>query len=198
MTLSSDSLQTLPRARAGFVLILTGVMLMMAGASAPSLFYPVLQQEMGFAPATISLIFSIYAAGLLVTLLTAGSVSDHVGRRPVISVGFLALALAAYLFWHAGNVPQLLVARALQGIATGLLMPSLSRARKELKELEEEYELYVDPDKRIDEIGVGMQQRVEILKALYRKAEILILDEPTGVLTPAEADQLFRILDRLR
>ena len=81
---------------------------------------------------------------------------------------------------------------------SGLLRPSLSRARKELKELEQEYELFVDPDKRIDEIGVGMQQRVEILKALYRKAEILILDEPTGVLTPAEADQLFRILDRLR
>ncbi len=80
----------------------------------------------------------------------------------------------------------------------GLLAPSLSKARKELKALEEEYELFVDPDKRIDEIGVGMQQRVEILKALYRRAEILILDEPTGVLTPAEADQLFRILDRLR
>ncbi len=80
----------------------------------------------------------------------------------------------------------------------GLLAPSLAKARKELKDLEEEYELFVDPDKRIDEIGVGMQQRVEILKALYRKAEILILDEPTGVLTPAEADQLFRILDRLR
>ena len=45
---------------------------------------------------------------------------------------------------------------------------------------------------------MGSQQRVEILKALYRKADILILDEPTGVLTPAEADQLFRILDRLR
>jgi simple sugar transport system ATP-binding protein len=80
----------------------------------------------------------------------------------------------------------------------GLLAPSLAKARKELKELEEEYDLFVDPDKRIDEIGVGAQQRVEILKALYRRAEILILDEPTGVLTPAEADQLFRILDRLR
>ncbi|WP_282152455.1 ABC transporter ATP-binding protein [Ruegeria atlantica] len=80
----------------------------------------------------------------------------------------------------------------------GLLAPSLTKARKELKALEEEYELFVDPNKRIDEIGVGMQQRVEILKALYRKAEILILDEPTGVLTPSEADQLFRILDRLR
>ncbi|WP_417700392.1 ABC transporter ATP-binding protein [Pseudophaeobacter sp.] len=80
----------------------------------------------------------------------------------------------------------------------GLLMPSLSKARKILKELAAEYELHVDPDKRIDEIGVGMQQRVEILKALYRQADILILDEPTGVLTPPEADQLFRILDRLR
>ncbi|KUJ78341.1 ABC transporter ATP-binding protein [Ruegeria profundi] len=80
----------------------------------------------------------------------------------------------------------------------GMLAPSLAKARKELKALEEEYELFVDPDKRIDEIGVGRQQRVEILKALYRKAEILILDEPTGVLTPSEADQLFRILHRLR
>ncbi|MQY42309.1 ATP-binding cassette domain-containing protein [Epibacterium sp. SM1969] len=80
----------------------------------------------------------------------------------------------------------------------GLLRPSLAKARKTLKTLAREYELNVDPDARIDEIGVGMQQRVEILKALYRQADILILDEPTGVLTPAEADQLFRILDRLR
>ncbi|MEK0162349.1 ABC transporter ATP-binding protein [Phaeobacter sp. JH18-32] len=79
-----------------------------------------------------------------------------------------------------------------------LLKPSLSKARNSLKDLAAEYELNVDPDARIDEIGVGMQQRVEILKALYRQADILILDEPTGVLTPAEADQLFRILDRLR
>ncbi|WP_298679509.1 ABC transporter ATP-binding protein [uncultured Lentibacter sp.] len=79
-----------------------------------------------------------------------------------------------------------------------LLRPSLAKARKTLKALEEEYELHVDPDARIEDIGVGLQQRVEILKALYRRADILILDEPTGVLTPAEADQLFRILRRLR
>ena len=78
------------------------------------------------------------------------------------------------------------------------LAPSLRKARAELAELAAEYELKVDPDAIIEEIGVGMQQRVEILKALYRKANILILDEPTGVLTPAEADQLFRILGRLR
>src|SRR6056297_4122359 len=80
----------------------------------------------------------------------------------------------------------------------GLLKPSLAKARRELQALAQEYELHVDPDALIQDIGVGMQQRVEILKALYREAGILILDEPTGVLTPAEADQLFRILDRLR
>jgi ABC-type uncharacterized transport system ATPase subunit len=79
-----------------------------------------------------------------------------------------------------------------------LLKPSLAKARKSLIDLAAEYELNVDPDALIEEIGVGMQQRVEILKALYRQADILILDEPTGVLTPSEADQLFRILGRLR
>jgi simple sugar transport system ATP-binding protein len=81
---------------------------------------------------------------------------------------------------------------------SGLLTPSLSRARRELLSLAEEYGLNVNPDAVVEDIGVGMQQRVEILKALYRQADILILDEPTGVLTPAEADQLFRILGRLR
>ncbi|SCY81392.1 ABC transporter ATP-binding protein [Paracoccus tibetensis] len=80
----------------------------------------------------------------------------------------------------------------------GLLRPSLSKARGVLKKLAAEYQLNVDPDATIDELSVGHQQRVEILKALYRQADILILDEPTGVLTPAEADHLFRILEGLR
>ncbi|MBD3663974.1 ABC transporter ATP-binding protein [Sulfitobacter sp. TSTF-M16] len=79
-----------------------------------------------------------------------------------------------------------------------MLRPSLAKARASLLELAEDYGLHVEPDALIEDIGVGMQQRVEILKALYRQADILILDEPTGVLTPAEADQLFRILGRLR
>lgn len=79
-----------------------------------------------------------------------------------------------------------------------LLRPSLARARRELLALSQEYGLAVDPDALIEDLSVGHQQRVEILKALYRRAEILILDEPTGVLTPAEADHLFRILKGLR
>jgi len=79
-----------------------------------------------------------------------------------------------------------------------LLRPSLAKARKLLTELAKEYELNVDPDALIENLSVGHQQRVEILKALYRHADILILDEPTGVLTPAEADHLFRILRNLK
>jgi simple sugar transport system ATP-binding protein len=80
----------------------------------------------------------------------------------------------------------------------GLLAPSMAKARKVLADLAREYELEVEPDALIEDLSVGHQQRVEILKALYRQADILILDEPTGVLTPAEADHLFRILRGLR
>ena len=79
-----------------------------------------------------------------------------------------------------------------------LLGPSLARARKELVRLAKEYRLDVDPDAIIEDVSVGTQQRVEILKALYRGADVLILDEPTGVLTPSEADDLFRVLNELR
>jgi simple sugar transport system ATP-binding protein len=79
-----------------------------------------------------------------------------------------------------------------------LLKSSIAKARSELDRLEREYGLEVEPDAVIEELAVGLQQRVEILKALYRGAEILILDEPTGVLTPAEADHLFRILKQLK
>ncbi|MBD3786423.1 MAG: ABC transporter ATP-binding protein [Sphingomonadales bacterium] len=85
------------------------------------------------------------------------------------------------------------------GVEEGaLLRPSLAKARETLKHLAEEYELEVDPDMAVEDLSVGHQQRVEILKALYRQADILILDEPTGVLTPDEADHLFRILGGLK
>jgi ABC-type uncharacterized transport system ATPase subunit len=85
------------------------------------------------------------------------------------------------------------------GVEDGpMLNASLAKARKTLGELSREYEMDVDPDALIEDLSVGHQQRVEILKALYRQADILILDEPTGVLTPAEADHLFRILKGLK
>ena len=79
-----------------------------------------------------------------------------------------------------------------------LLSSSISAAAKELARLESEFGLHVNKDAETGKLPVGQQQRVEILKALYRGAEILILDEPTGVLTPQETDQLFKILDSLK
>jgi len=71
------------------------------------------------------------------------------------------------------------------------------RARDEVVRISERYHLKVDPDARVMDLSVGMQQRVEILKALFRKARILILDEPTAVLTPQEVRELFDTVRQL-
>jgi ABC-type uncharacterized transport system ATPase subunit len=78
----------------------------------------------------------------------------------------------------------------------GVLL-DLSAAERRVRELSDQYGLSVDPRARIEDISVGRQQRVEILKALYRGADILILDEPTAVLTPQEATELFGVLRSL-
>jgi len=70
-------------------------------------------------------------------------------------------------------------------------------ARKRVEEISQRFGFAIEPDARIQDITVGQQQRVEILKALYRDADILILDEPTAVLTPQEAAELFAILEGL-
>lgn len=70
-------------------------------------------------------------------------------------------------------------------------------ARKSVKELSEKFKLEIDPDEKIENLSVGLQQRVEILKALFRKANILILDEPTAVLTPQEIEKLFDVIKNL-
>ena len=71
-------------------------------------------------------------------------------------------------------------------------------ARKRVMELSETYDLRIEPDKKVKEISVPMQQRVEILKVLWRKAEIIIFDEPTAVLTPQEIDEFCEIALKLK
>ena len=71
-------------------------------------------------------------------------------------------------------------------------------ARRDVLELSERFGLHVDPDARVEDLPVGIQQRAEIIKALMRDASVLILDEPTAVLTPSETDDLFRIMRELR
>lgn len=112
----------------GFALSITSLTIMMAGASAPSPFYPVLAETIGFAPVISTVIFAIYAVTLLLTLLTAGSLSDHVGRRPVASIGLVLLAVSVFVFWQADTVALLVAARVVQGIASGLLLSAVSAA----------------------------------------------------------------------
>lgn len=71
------------------------------------------------------------------------------------------------------------------------------KAKKDVIQISKEYGLQVDPDAKVEDISVGMQQRVEILKALYRGAKILILDEPTASLTPQEIDELINVMKKL-
>lgn len=77
------------------------------------------------------------------------------------------------------------------------LVIDIKSAAKKIEELSNRYELKVDPYAKIEDISVGMQQRVEILKMLYRDAEVLILDEPTAVLTPQEIEELMKIMKNL-
>ena len=81
--------------------------------------------------------------------------------------------------------------------ATRGLFLDRRKARNRILEISKQYGLDVDPDALIEDLPVGVQQRVEIIKALYRKADILILDEPTAVLTPQEAEGLFEIMHSL-
>jgi general nucleoside transport system ATP-binding protein len=100
---------------------------------------------------------------------------------------------------HFALIPTLTV---VQNICIGLRsagfpFPNLRRVAAEVRDLAHQYQLHVDPDARVDQLSVGEQQRVEIVKALYRGAELLILDEPTAVLTPQETEGLFAVIRRL-
>ncbi|WP_271982482.1 MFS transporter [Pseudoclavibacter terrae] len=112
--------------RRGFGFAITATMLMMIAASAPSPFYPELAAQFELPPVAITLIFAVYAFTMLATLLLTGALSDTVGRRPVIAAGSVVLAASLLLFWQSGGLATLLIARALQGIAAGLLLPALS------------------------------------------------------------------------
>src|SRR5919106_811353 len=82
--------------------------------------------------------------------------------------------------------------------AEGGAVVDFDEAADRVKELAEDYGFAVDPSTRVEDLSVGQEQRVEILKALYRGVDLLILDEPTAVLTPSEAAELFENLRKLR
>jgi len=101
---------------------------------------------------------------------------------------------------HFMLIPPLTVAEnvVLGHESARLGMMDLGAASRMVRELSQRYGLEVDPEARVLDLSVGLQQRVEILKALYRGARLLILDEPTAVLTPQEIERLFEIVNNLK
>ncbi|WP_460139940.1 MFS transporter [Pseudomonas sp. S2_E01] len=100
----------------------------LAASTAPTPLYHLYQEQLQFSAATLTLIFGVYAMSLLVALLTVGSLSDYLGRKPVIFTAVLLNMLAMLLFIHADSVAWLIGARVLQGFATGMATASLGAA----------------------------------------------------------------------
>jgi MFS family permease len=96
------------------------ILFFLAGSSAPTPLYPLYQAAWGFSPVTVTIVFGIYALTVLATLLVAGSLSDYVGRRPVLMAATLMQAGSLAVFATAGGLGELLVARVVQGVATGM------------------------------------------------------------------------------
>lgn len=102
-----------------FALLASMAVTFLAASSAPTPLYSVYQQQWGFSPITTTVIFSVYALSVLGALLTVGSLSDYVGRRPVLLIAIAAQVVALVLFATATGVAELFVARFVQGFSTG-------------------------------------------------------------------------------
>ena len=113
---------------ATFWLVSATLLAVMVAAGAPSPLYVVYQQRIGFSASTLTVIFAIYVLALLSALLTVGSLSDFIGRRPVL-LGALALEVVSLaIFLPAHSVAMLLLARTVQGLATGAAVGALGAA----------------------------------------------------------------------
>ena len=127
-------------------------------------------------------------------ILVDGEVRAIRAPRDAIALG-IGMVHQHFMLVRPMTVTENIVLGAEPGSAISL---DLRRAATSIRALSEEFRLAVDPNAPVETLSVGQQQRVELLKALYRRAELLILDEPTAVLTPQEVDEFFAILRRMR
>ncbi|WP_263970141.1 MFS transporter [Zafaria cholistanensis] len=109
------------------------VVVLMAASSAPTPLYPVYQQMWGFPPVVLTVIFAAYVLALLAALLTVGSLSSHLGRRPVLLAALGVEIVSMAVFFTAGGPAALIVARVLQGLATGAAIGALGAYLIELE-----------------------------------------------------------------
>ncbi len=127
-------------------------------------------------------------------ILVNGAVQRMTRPQEAIALG-IGMVHQHFMLVDTMSVAENIVLGAEPGNAFSL---DLAEASARIRRLSEDFKLSVDPGARIENLSVGQQQRVELLKALYRDAQLLILDEPTAVLTPQEVDEFFAILRRMR
>src|SRR5437764_2040385 len=127
-------------------------------------------------------------------ILINGQVRAIRNAHDAIALG-IGMVHQHFMLVEPMTVAENIVLGAEPGTATAL---DLKKASQEIRKLSDEFKLAVNPETVIEHLSVGQQQRVELLKALYRRAELLILDEPTAVLTPQEVEEFFAILRRMR
>jgi len=130
---------------------------------------------------------------------TSGEIHYHGNKVDIDGPGEAAKLGIGMVYQHFMLVPTLTVAEnMILGVEpkSGMSL-DLKTAREEVKKVSEKYGLSIDPDALVSELSVGIQQRVEILKILFKGANLLVFDEPTAVLTPQEVKELYKIMDNL-
>jgi simple sugar transport system ATP-binding protein len=127
-------------------------------------------------------------------ILIDGQVREIRTPHDAITLG-IGMVHQHFMLVEPMTVAENIVLGAEPGSATSL---DLRKAAEEIRKVSDEFKLSVDPNATIETLSVGQQQRVELLKALYRRAQLLILDEPTAVLTPQEVEEFFAILRGMR
>jgi MFS family permease len=101
------------------------IVTLLAASAAPTPLYAIYQARWGFTPITTTIVFGVYAVAVLASLLTLGKLSDHIGRRPVLLAAITVQTAALLVFTTAGGVPELLIARVVQGLATGAALGAI-------------------------------------------------------------------------
>src|ERR1700704_3803568 len=127
-------------------------------------------------------------------IIVDGQVREIRTPHDAIALG-IGMVHQHFMLVEPMTVAENIVLGAEPGSATSL---DLRKAADEIRKVSDEFKLSVDPNATIEHLSVGQQQRVELLKALYRHAQLLILDEPTAVLTPQEVEEFFAILRGMR